>query len=219
MEYLNRNYKIVEKRMIEQMETSLNYGKDLIESEVDVGSLNFMLKPIIKSFYKYWSDKEAKKGTLEQIRITLDSAKEFIINGDGSKEHLDRIIVRNFPAYLENDQTDIQCKKDHKNYKKLKEVTKKCFITQVEETILFLKVKEDVSDYNQLSRATFNSKEKAYQALKRQLDYNDEGISIVEKDDSILKVPLGKNIILKVLRMGFEMTKKKLIEELDDIFN
>jgi hypothetical protein len=219
MEYLNRNYKIVEKRMIEQMETSLNYGKDLIDSEVDVGSLNFMLKPIIKSFYKYWSDKEAKKGTLEQIRITLDSAKEFIINGDGSKEHLDRIIMRNFPVYLENDQTDIQCKKDHKNYKKLKEVTKKCFITQVEETILFLKVKEDVNDYNQLSRATFNSKEKAYQALKRQLDYNDEGISIVEKDDSILKVPLGKNIILKVLRMGFEMTKKKLIEELDDIFN
>lgn len=219
MKYLNRNYKIVEKRMIEQMETSLNYGKELIDSEVDVGSLNFMLKPIIKSFYKYWSDKEAKKGTLEQIRITLDSAKEFIINGDGSKEHLDRIIVRNFPVYLENDQTDIQCKKDHKNYKILKEVTKKCFITQVEETILFLKVKEDVKDYNQLSRAAFNSKEKAYQALKRQLDYNDEGISIVEKDDSILKVPLGRNIILKVLRMGFEMTKKTLIEELDEIFN
>ncbi|MFW9826770.1 MAG: hypothetical protein ACFFEY_04010 [Candidatus Thorarchaeota archaeon] len=219
MEYLNRNYKLVEKRMIEQMETSLNYGKELIDSEVDIGSLNFMLKPIIKSFYKYWSDKEAKKGTLEQIRITLDSAKEFIINGDGSKDHLDSIIARNFPVYLENDQTDIQCKKDHKNYKILKEVTKKCFITQVEETILFLTVKEDVNDYNQLSRAAFNSKENAYQALKRQLDYNDEGISIVEKDDSILKVPLGKNIILKVLRMGFEMTKKNLIEELDEIFN
>jgi len=219
MEYLTRNYKILEKRMIEQMKTSLNYGRDLIDSELDAGSLNFVVKPIVKSFYNYWSDKDAKVGTLEQIRITLDSAKEFIKNGDGSKEQFNRIINRNFPIYLKNDQTYIQCKNTHPNYKKLEEVTKKCFITQVEETILFFNVKDDVKDYNELSRAAFKSKEKAYQALKRQLDYNDEGISIVEQDDSILKVPLGKNIILKVLRMGFEMTKEKLIEELDMIFN
>ncbi len=89
----------------------------------------------------------------------------------------------------------------------------------MEETVLFLNVKDDLEGYAALSRATFKTKEKAYQALKRQLDYNEEGIAIVEKDDSILKVPLGKNIILKVLRLGFEMTKEYLIEELDDIFN
>ncbi|UCC19712.1 MAG: hypothetical protein JSV62_00095 [Promethearchaeota archaeon] len=205
--------------MIEQMETSLNYGRDLIDTEVDAGSLNFVIKPIVKSFYKYWSDKDAKVGTLEQIRVTLDSAKEFIQNGDGSKDNFNKIINRNFPTYLKNDQTYIQCKEKHHNYKRLEEVTKKCFITQVEESILFLNVNEDVKDYNELSRAAFSSKEKAYQALKRQLDYNDEGISIVESDENILKVPLGRNIILKVLRMGFEMTKEKLIEELDEIFN
>ncbi len=127
MEHFDRNYKIVEKRMIEQMETSLNYGRDLIDSEVDAGSLNFVIKPIVKSFYKYWSDKDAKVGTLEQIRVTLDSAKEFIKNGDGSKEQLNRIINRNFPIYLKNDQTYIQCKETHRNYKKLEDVTKKCF--------------------------------------------------------------------------------------------
>ncbi|MFX1377592.1 MAG: hypothetical protein ACFFA4_00730 [Promethearchaeota archaeon] len=219
MEYLDRNYKILEKRMIEQMETSLNYGRDILDSELDVGSLNWVVKPIVKSFYKYWSDKDAKVGTLEQIKVTLDSAKEFIQNGNGSKEQLNRIINKNFPIYLKNDQTYIQCKDTHRNYKKLEEVTKKCFITQVEETIIIFNVKDDVKDYNELSRVAFKSKEKAYQALKRQLDYNDEGISIVEQDDSILKVPLGRNIILKVLRMGFEMTKEKLIEELDTIFN
>ncbi|MFW9970073.1 MAG: hypothetical protein ACFFDF_07710 [Candidatus Odinarchaeota archaeon] len=219
MEYVDRNYKIVEKRMIEQMETSLSYGRDLIDSEVDSGMLNFVIKPVVKSFYKYWSDKDAKVGTLEQIRVTLNSAKEFIKNGDGSKEQLNKIINKNFPIYLKNDQTYIQCKNTHRNYKKLEEVTKKCFITQVEETILFFNVKKDVKDYNELSRAAFESKERAYQALKRQLDYNEEGISIVEQDDSILKVPLGKNIILKVLRMGFEMTKETLIEELNTIFN
>ncbi|MFX0153760.1 MAG: hypothetical protein ACFE9Q_04460 [Candidatus Hodarchaeota archaeon] len=205
--------------MIEQMETSLNYGKNLIDTEIDTGALNFVVKPIIKSFYKYWSDNEAKVGTREQIRVTLDSARELVQNGEISKEMFDKVVNKNFPVYLENDQTERQCKNTHHNYNKLKEVTKKCFVTQIEESILFLNVKDDVNDYNELSRAAFKTKDKAYQALKRQLDFNEEGIAIVEKDDSILKVPLGKNIILKVLRMGFEMTKEKLIDELDEIFN
>jgi len=219
MNYLDRNYKILERRMIDQMQISLNYGKSLIDSELNVGALNFVVKPIVISFYKYWSDKDAKVGTLEQIKVTLDSAKELVVNGDLSKEKLDKIIVKNFPIYLKNDQTDKQCRQDHKNYLRLKEVTKKCFETQVEESLLFLKVEEDIKDNSDLSRAAFKSKEKAYQALKRQLDFNEEGISIVEEDDSILKVPMGKNIILKVLRKGFELTKNQLIEELDHIFN
>ena len=219
MDVIERNYKILEKRMIEQMDISLNFGKSLIDTELDIGALNIIVKPIVKSFYKSWSDKDARVGTLEQIRVTLDTAKELIINGDGSKEQFDRIISRKFPIYLENDQTDKQCKKNHRNYKKLEEVTKKCFITQVEESMLFLKVDQDVNNYRELSRATFKTQEKAYQALKRQLDYNEQGISIVESDDSILKVPMGKNIILTVLRKGFELTKEKLLEELDEIFN
>jgi len=60
--------------------------------------------------------------------------------------------------------------------------------------------------------------ELAYEALKRQLDYNDDGIIIVEEDDSILNIPTGKNIIVSVLRKGFEKTKESLINELDVIF-
>jgi len=219
MDYIEKNYKILEQRMIEQMEISLNFGKSLIESELDAGVLNFVLKPIVKSFYKYWSDKDAKVGTLEQIRVTLTTAKKLLQNGEITKESFEKAINSNFPIYLENDQTDRQCKKNHKNYHNLREITKKCFITQVEESILFLSVKEEVKDYSELSRATFKTKEKAFQALMRQLDYNEEGIAIVEQDDTILNVPTGKNIILTVLRKGFEKTKKKLIEDLDDIFN
>lgn len=70
-----------------------------------------------------------------------------------------------------------------------------------------------------MSRATYKTKEKAYFALKRQLDFKEEGISIVEQDDSILNIPIGKNIMLMVLRQAFELTKAKLLEELDKIFN
>ncbi|MFX0049024.1 MAG: hypothetical protein ACFE8G_12775 [Candidatus Hermodarchaeota archaeon] len=218
MSHILRNYKIVEEKMISQTDLSLSFGRELIDTELDAGAFNFVVKPIVKTFYQHWSDNNARVGTLKQIKIALNSAKTLVENGEITKERFDEVIDKNFPEYLENDQTDKQCKKNHKLYKKLREITKKSFISQVEECILFLNIKEDVKNYDELSRATFKTKEKAYEALKRQLDYNDDGIAIVEQDDSILNVPTGKNIIIRVLRKGFELTKEKLIEELDYIF-
>jgi hypothetical protein len=219
MDYIERNYKLIKERMVEQTDISLEYGREIIESELDAGALNVVVKPIVRAFYKYWSDKDARIGTLEQIRVTLDSAKELAQNSEISKEQFDKVINKNFPIYLKNDQTYRACRKNHNNYDKLKEITKQSFITQVEESILLLQTQEDVRDYNELSKVTFKTKENAYKALKRQLDFNEAGISIVEKDDSILNVIAGKNIILTALRKGFERTKEKLIEELDYIFN
>jgi len=219
MNILERNYEIVEEKMISTTDLSLGFGRELIETELDVGAFNFVVKPIVKAFYKHWSDNDARVGTLKQIKITLDSAKMLVENGEIIKEKFDEVINKNFPSYLENDQTDKQCKKNHKDYDKLKEITRKSFVSQVEECILFLKIKEDVKNYNELSRTAFKTKEKAYEALKRQLDYNEDGIAIVEQDDSILNIPVGKNIIITELRKGFEMTKTSLIEELDLIFH
>lgn len=218
MSHIERNYKIVEKKLISQTDLSLGYGRKLIDTELDAGAFNFVVKPIVKTFYKHWSDNNARVGTLKQIKIALDSAKELVQDGEISQKKFSDVINKNFPKYLENDQTDKQCKKTHKHYRKLKEITRKSFISQVEECILFLNIKDDVKNYDELSRAAFKTKENAYNALIRQLDYNEDGIAIVEQDDSILNVPTGKNIIVSVLRKGFEMTKEKLIEELDYIF-
>jgi hypothetical protein len=219
MSHILRNYKIVEEKMISQTDLSLSYGRELIDTELDAGAFNFVVKPIVQTFYKFWSNNNARVGTLKQIKIALDSAKTLIENGEITTEKFDELINKTFPDYLENDQTDKQCNKNHKDYERLKELTKKSFIAQVEECVLFLNIKEDVKNYDELSRATFKTKEKAYEALIRQLDFNDDGIAIVEQDDSILNVLAGKEIIVSVLRKGFEMTKEKLIEELDFIFN
>jgi hypothetical protein len=219
MEHVERNYILVRERMIHQMNVSLGYGKDILDSELDAGVFNFVVKPLVTSFYKYWTDKDAKVGTAEQIRLSLDSAKSLILDGGYSEEKFRQIINKNFKAYLENDQTTRQCKKNHKNYQRLEDVSKKLFTSQVEESLIMLDVKEEVKTYNELSRVAYKTKENAYQALKRQLDYNENGILIVEEDDSILKVAMGKSIITSTLRKGFELTKQKLIDELDEIFD
>jgi hypothetical protein len=219
MDHIARNYKLLEEKMLEHMDVSLNFGKELIESELDAGFLNLLVKPVVRSFYQMWSSNHARIGTIEQIKITLDSAKELISNGEINEEKFNAIIKKNFPIYLKNDQTDQQCHHRHKNYPKLEEITRQSFITQVEECVLLLNVKEDVNSYNELSKAAFKTREKALNALKRQLDFNEKGIEILEQDDSILKVFAGKNVIMTVLRKGFEKTKQFLITDLSNIFN
>ncbi|GAF70321.1 unnamed protein product, partial [marine sediment metagenome] len=65
----------------------------------------------------------------------------------------------------------------------------------------------------------FKSKEVAEQNLMKQLNFTDRGIKIVEKDLTILKIPLGKKIIVKALRKGFEQTRSEFINALNDTFD
>ena len=212
-----RNSKIIEEQMIEQMEESLAFGKKLIENELDTGIFDIIVKPLVKAFYQYWSDNDARLGTLQQIKITLDCGKLLLQNGI-TKEKFEKTIEEYFPTYLKGDQTSRQCRKNHKNYKKLVEITKQIFISQVQELLIFLQVKEEVNTYEELTVAAMKTKERAFEALMHQLNYNEEAIDVVADDPSILKVPAGKNIIVKVLHKGFEETKKELIQNINDWF-
>lgn len=218
MDYLERNSKIIEEKMIEQMELALEFGRELVESELDAGLLNFIIKPVVKTFYDYWCENDAREGTMEQIEVTLECGKKLLNNGAADGK-FDKVVEEHFPEYLAGDQASRQCKKSHKNYPRLKELTKETFISQIKEVLMLLKVEEDVDTYEDLCRETFNSKQDAYNALVRQLDYTEKAIEIIEKDPSILKVPTGKKIIIKALRKGFEATKRELMEDLEETFN
>ncbi len=204
--------------MIEQMDEALLFGKTLIDSELNAGLFDFIIKPVLKTFYSFWSDHDAREGTLKQIKVTLDCGKILLKDGE-TRENFDKVIYENFKTYLLGDQTYRQCKNKHRNYNKLKEITKETFISQVQEAAMLLSVKEDVKTYEDLCRVGFESKEKAYESLKRQLDYNEDAIKVIERDYTILKMPTGKSIIVKILRKGFEKTKIELINRLDLIFD
>ncbi len=216
--YIERNSRIIENKLIEQTDEALAYGKKLVDSELNAGLFDFIVKPIIKTFYSYWSEHDAREGTLQQIKIAIDCGKILLKDGE-TKENFENVIDEHFQTYLNGDQTYRQCRAKHRSYEKLKEITKQAFISQLQELTMLLKIKDDVKNYDELCRVAFKTKEKAYESLIRQLDFNDESIKIVEKDTSILKIPTGKNIIVKILRKGFEKTKKELIDHLDNIFD
>jgi len=60
VDYLERNYRLIKERMIEQMENSIELGRKLIDTELDTGFLNFIIKPIVRTFYDYWSKNDAR---------------------------------------------------------------------------------------------------------------------------------------------------------------
>jgi len=218
LKHIERNYQLVKQRMIEQMENSIKLGRRLIDTELDTGLLNFIIKPIVKTFYDYWSKNDAREGTLKQINITLEAGKKLLLNG-GSNEIFNEILNDFFPKYLEADQTTRQCSRDHKNYEKLKNVTKQTFINYLKELVKLLDIKVEVENYGDLCREAFPSKEVAKQNLMKQLDFTDQSIKIVEEDPNILKLPVGKKIILKALRKGFEQTKQEFTKAINDTYN
>ncbi len=218
MDYLERNYSIIKERMIQQMEESLQLGRKLIDTELDTGILNFIVRPIVKAFYDFWAMHDARKGTLKQIDVTLEAGKQLLLNGN-SEESFNRIIEENFPKYLKGDQVTYQCSKKHRNYEKLKENARETFINYLREIKAFLSVEDDVIDYGELTRNAFKSKELATKNLKKQLEFTERGISIIEDDPSILSLPAGKKIIIKSLRKGFEETKKEFLKGIDETYD
>ena len=200
------------------MEQSLKLGRKLIDTELDTGILNFIVRPIVKAFYDYWAQHDARKGTLKQIDITLDAGKQLLLNGN-SEESFNRIIEEFFPKFLKGDQVTYQCSKKHRNYEKLKENSRETFINYLREVKTFLSVEEHVNDYTDLARGAFKSKEIATKNLKKQLEFTERGISIIEEDPSILSLPTGKKIIVKSLRKGFEESKKDFFKGIDETYD
>ncbi|MFX1399167.1 MAG: hypothetical protein ACFFAS_19250 [Promethearchaeota archaeon] len=219
LDHVERNYQILEKKMKTIMENRLEFGNTLIETELDLGAFDFIIKPIIKAFYNYWRNNDGKVGTLIQIKTTLDCGKSLVMNGKNTKEHFESIVAKNFPDYLKGDQVYRQCYKKHKNFSILKNLTKKIFIERIKEAVLLLQVKSDINDYDGLVRTVFKTKEIAQDALVKQIDLTNECIKIIERDLSILKIPTGKKILIKTLRTGFDRTREELISSLDNIYD
>ncbi|MBN1802532.1 MAG: hypothetical protein JW891_13555 [Candidatus Lokiarchaeota archaeon] len=219
MDQIDRNYEIFKQELINLMINRLEYGNTLIEKELTVGAFDFIAKPIIKAFYKYWQNNDAKEGTMTQINTILNCGKILVTNGNNSEEHFNEIVEKNFLDYLKGDQVYRQCSNKHKNFPALRDIVKKTFITQIKEAILLLQVKENIVDYGSLVRAAFKNKEEAYGTLVKQLDFTDQCLKIVEKDLSILKLPTGKKLLMKTLRKGFEQTRIDFIDNLNNIYN
>ena len=216
MEHVERNINLFKKQLIETIDNRIAFGKKLIKAELKSSPFDLLLKPIVDTFYEFYS-KDARKGIFNQIEIIIKCGKLFLENEE-NQEVFNSEVENIFPTYLKGDQLSGMCKKSHENYPRLKTILKEVFISQIKESMILFKVKEEIDDYNSLIRVAFKTREEAYRTLIKQLNSYDECLRIMEKDLSILTFPAGRRRIFNVLKSGSEESNRDFIRNLDMIY-
>jgi len=201
--------------MLKQIKVCLNKGNKYIEEEFS-NPLLFAIKPIIKAFYNYNARVELEKGSINNMELCIKAAVE-LIRSPGKE--INEIIDKYFNEYFKNDETAKYCDSKHKNFKFLYNNTRETFKNQVIPLVEMLKCIDNAENYEELSVKTFKTPENARKALSMQLNSMEQGLKKIEEDISILNIPIGKELILRILKKGFNDTKQELIGDIDLIFN
>jgi hypothetical protein len=134
------------------------------------------------------------------------------------------VVEKYFRRYLSGDQTTRQLKKNHRNYKWIVNNVKNIFSSQVKPLTELLKCEEEndlngnkINTYDDLAIATFKNREKTKEALEAQFYLLNDGLKKIEEDPSIINIVTGQEILVNVLRNGFQDTWDELVEDVNNL--
>ena len=218
MEILDRNILFVRDHLLRNMNESLDLGADLIDQELN--GLSIFARPIVKSFYEGMVRKDLESGTRQSIDDMIEIAKKIVLNGliIDSFEY-NQILDKNFPKYLINDQTGRQCRRDHRNFSRLRENLKDTYHAQVLSIVLLIRnLDENIKNYYELCRSAWSTAEECKADLKCQTDAMLKGQKIIREDLTILNIPVARNLIFKILRKGFDQKVSEFNRVIDLIY-
>ncbi len=216
---LENNLELVRDHLFRQMTDSLNIGNQLIHEEMN--GFSILLRPLVTGFYSTIIKKNLENGTKKSINDMLKISKEIILNGiDIKSMDFYSTLDETFPSYLINDQTGRQCKKSHKNYKRLVENLKKTYEAQILGIIPLLKINILVKTYDELCRKAFSTAIECKNIVKLQTDQMKIAQDIIQEDLSILNIPTNgaRSLIFKVLKKGFNKQVQVFNEAIDQIY-
>lgn len=212
---IRRNAALVRRKMEQQLESSLKKGADYIDQEL-AGPHNFLLRPIIKTFYNAFARPDLNSGSMGNLQIVLDAATEIVTTGTAD---LEAVLTKYFPRYLKNDQTAKYCRKTHKDYPWFVENVKATFRSQLKGAVKMIGCTVPAAtSYDDLAVASFVNKDEAKAALMEQFDCMQRGIERIDKDQSILEIPAGKQLIINVIKRGIKDEREFLMKSIDAVF-
>lgn len=212
---LERNARLVRGRMLAQLEASLKKGSEYINKELD-GAQYFLIRPAVRGFYDTFVKPILRDGSKGNLELDIECAKELIL--DPSKK-LEDVIERNSNKYFKNDQTARFANKQNKNYKWFVENVKNTFRAQVKHMVQALSCEApDVKTYDELMIATYKTKDNARVALEEQIMHMEQGIEKIQSDPNVMDIPVGKDLITRVLVRGMKDTKAELLAGVDEVF-
>jgi hypothetical protein len=218
-EILDRNWAILHEKLVAEMNDSLEFGNQLIDEEMH--GLSSLARPIVKAFYAMLVKKDLEDGTLKNINGVMKISRKMIEeNIEEDSDQFYAILKEKFPIYAKNDQTSRQCKHDHKNFPTLLENLKLTFEWEIRPTMRMLKVDDpDITGYHSMVVKTFPNAEECKEVLRKQLDYMQYGLKVIQQDMTILNIPTARDFIFRILTKGFARKTDQFMNDIDVIFN
>lgn len=209
-----RNKRLIRKRLEGQIGHSLEKGNKYIDKEL-AGPFNLLIREGVKLFYNTIKKHDMAEGTRSQIDVVINAAKEAILNPEKT---LEEIVEKYYRQYLKGDQTTRALRTSHKNYRWCVNNQKKTFQAQLESLIPMLKCEaENVNTYMELTKATYKTEEATLEAMLSQKEHMERALRKIAEDKTILNLPMGRDVLFRVLKQGYDETWEELEQEVKNM--
>lgn len=215
---LDQNCELIKDNLIKHLDRTTEIVSKIMNEEMSKG-LNILLKPAFKVLYALLIHggvrNDGIKGIKGIMRICKDVVQENIEPESKSFYAKMKSIDEQF---IELDQIGRLCKKNHRNFSNCMEIAGELYEAQIIFIVHLLSTMEPANDYAELCKKAFPKKEDALEWYERQANATKEILKIVEKDLSILNIPVSKSLVYRVLIKGHMEVINGLYREVEEIY-
>lgn len=191
---------IIRERFLSEIDLGFRHMEKYIRRKY-FGGLLVLFMAIYSTYSRH-----IKKLAVTQIKLIFDTLDR----------EVDAELIRKFS---EADIAYIYLKKRHPNFPKIQEIIKESLIASRKPIKKLVSAGMKMSEKHQLTydgiaRAAYPRASEARKVLEERIEKGEEIYRIIKKDQSILNVPVGRYMILDVLRETLEYSKKRTLENL-----
>ena len=196
--------RIIRERFLSEIDLGFRHMEKYIRRKY-FGGLLVLFMAIFSTYSRH-----IKKLAVTQIKLIFDTLDR----------EVDDELVRKFS---ETDIAYIYLKKRHPNFPKIQEIIKESLIASrkpIKKLVsagLKMNVKHQLT-YDDIARAAYPKASDARKVLEERIGKAEEIYAMIKKDQSIINVPVGRHMILDVLRETLEYSKRRMLEDLKETY-
>jgi hypothetical protein len=196
--------RIIRERFLSEIDLGFRHMEKYIRRKY-FGGLLVLFMAIFSTYSRH-----IKKLAVTQIKLIFDTLDR----------EVDDVLVRKFS---ETDLAYVYLKKRHPNFPEIQEIIQESLIASrkpIKKLVsagLKMSAKHQLT-YDDIARTAYPKASDARKVLEERIEKGKEIYEIIKRDPSILNVPVGRHMILDVLRETLAYSKKRMLEDLMETY-
>jgi len=217
-ELVDRNEAFVREHLKRHLNILLSNAVRLMD-DILSGALWVLRGPARLFFYPFVKI-HMRRSAVKAIDFLMELVRRLALDGiKVDSDKFDEIVEEEFPKWLDNDHIIQYCRKRHKNFERIKDISKLGFKWQVIPMLKFVSNPEEgLKQYPDLCRSTYKKPEDCQYDLDQQLVAIKDGLAVAGEDVSIYDIPLFKQLFHENLIKLFSNMTSDFHEDIDLIY-